>query len=57
MDPKRTPLTLLLSASFPVPSQDPVLMSVLLIVGEIVLAVWLVETIVFLVSYEHIRSS
>jgi hypothetical protein len=32
-------------------------MSVLLIVGAIVLAVWLVETIVFFATYKHIRSS
>jgi hypothetical protein len=32
-------------------------MSLYLIAGLIVPAVWLVETIVFLASYKHIRSS
>ena len=44
------------SGSFPVPPRDPVLMSVFLIVGAIVLAAWFVETTVFLASYGHIRS-
>jgi hypothetical protein len=41
----------------PYPTHDPVLMSILLIVGLIVLAVWLVESIVFLASYKYSRTS
>jgi hypothetical protein len=47
----------LVAGSFPVPSQDPVLMSVFWIVAVIVLAVWCVESIVFLASYKHSLSS